>query len=86
MAEMAERSMANIPAWPSGHRFVIQFQLSGEFSSSFAFANASHQQDGLHRRPLTALKDGSGVQVVNRSAIFTTMYFQFAGLSAPKLS
>jgi len=57
------------------HRLVVQFQLGGEFSGGFAFANASHQQDNLHGRPLTALKDGSCIQVVNRSALFTTMHF-----------
>lgn len=68
------------------HSFVIQFQFRGEFSAGLTFANASHQQDDLHGRPLTALKNGSCVQVVNRSAMFTTIYFQVAGLSAPKLS
>ena len=68
------------------HSFVIQFQFGGEFSGGLAFANASHQQDNLPGRPLTALKDCSGIQVVNRSAMFTTLNFQFAGLSAPKLS
>ena len=68
------------------HGFVIQFQLGGEFSGGLAFANASHQQDDLHWCPLTALKDCSCVQVINRSAMFTPMHFQLAGLSTPKLS
>ena len=68
------------------HSFVIQFQLGGQFAGGLAFANAAQQQDDLHGRPLTALKDCSCVQVVNRSAMFTPMYFQLAGLSAPKLS
>ena len=68
------------------HSFVIQFQFGGEFSAGLAFANASHQQDDLPWRPLTALKDCAGVQVVNRSAMLTTLNFQLAGLSASKLS
>ena len=68
------------------HRFVIQFPLGGKFSGGLAFANAAHQQDDLHWRPLTALKDCFGVQVINRSAMFTPIHFQLAGLSAPKLS
>ena len=61
------------------HRFVVQLQFGGQFSRGLAFTNASHQQDNLHRRPLATLKNRTRVQVVNRSAIFTTLNFQFAG-------
>jgi hypothetical protein len=68
------------------HRFIIQFQLSSKFSGSLAFTDATHQQDDLHGRLLTALKYCASVEIVNRPALLATMNFQFAGLGLSKLS
>ena len=68
------------------HGLIIQFQLCRKFSRGFAFAYASHEENDLARPPLTALKDCASVQIVNCAAMLTAMYFEFAGLGAPKPS
>jgi hypothetical protein len=71
------------------HGFVVQIQLGYQFSRRLTLANASHdshEENDLLGRPLTALKDSARVQVVNRSAMFTTLNVQGAGLCSPKLS
>jgi len=68
------------------HGFVIQIQLGCQFSRRFTLAYASHEQHHLLGRPLTALKDGPRVQVVDRSTIFTPLNVQSAGSRAPKPS
>lgn len=68
------------------HGFVIQFQLGSQLPCGLTFTNTSHQQDHLPGRPLAALKDSPSVQIVNRPAAFTTMYFQLTGSGTPKLS
>jgi len=68
------------------HGLVIQIQLGCQFSGRLTLANAPHEENDLLGRPLTALKDCARVQVVNRSAMFTTLNVQGAGLGSPKLS
>jgi hypothetical protein len=65
---------------------IIQIQLACQFSRRLALANASHEENDLLGRPLTALKDCARVQVVNRSAMFTTLNVQGTDLGSPKLS
>ena len=68
------------------HRLVVQIQLGCQFSGRLALAHASHEKHDLLGRPLAALKEGARVQVVNRSALFTTLNVQSATLGSPKLS
>ena len=68
------------------HGLIIQFQLCRQFSRGFAFTYASHEENDLAGRPLTALKDCARVQIVNRSTRSTPLNVQIARLCSPKLS